>query len=64
MAVYLNHSTAWVDDGGNIHFSDDVWTDEKLAGVFNTSACNQIPNTNKKTRNCGVFLYQLQNFIE
>ena len=37
--VYLTYSTAWVDDGGNIHFSDDVYgRDEKLAGVFNTQS--------------------------
>ena len=36
--VYLTYSTAWVDDGGNVHFSDDVYgRDEKLAQVFKAS---------------------------
>lgn len=34
--VYLTYSTAWVDDSGNVHFSDDVYgRDEKLRQVWN-----------------------------
>lgn len=34
--VYLTYSTAWVDDTGNIHFSNDVYgRDDKLKSVWN-----------------------------
>ena len=36
--VYLTYATAWVDDGANVHFSDDVYgRDEKLSQVFQVS---------------------------